>query len=81
MKRHSNYNIAVPGPISSTPSHRLRSAKNGALAAKNVIVPQQSQMFTSFGVPAYGGQSLSHRKVSGSNSRKKQYSQLYGSNR
>ena len=37
-------------------------------------------MFTSFGMPAYG-QSLSHRKVSGSNSRKKQYSQLYGSNK
>ena len=59
-------------PISSTPSNKLRSNIKGPLGqmmanTHGMVVPQQSQMFTSFGVPPGRGgvgaqQSLSQRK-------------------
>lgn len=44
---------------------------------KNMIVPQQSQMFTSFGVPQGAMQSISQRKAA--SNPKKRYQGLYGS--
>jgi hypothetical protein len=44
------------GPVSSTPSHKLRGSVKGPIGSlmantHGLVVPQQSQMFTSFGVP------------------------------
>lgn len=44
---------------------------------KNMIIPQQSQMFTSFGVPQGAMQSISQRKAA--SNPKKRYQGLYGS--
>ena len=67
--------------MSSTPSNRLRSGKalgtGAAGSLKNMIVPQQSQMFTSFGVPHGAMQSMSQRKAA--SHPKKRYQGLYGS--
>lgn len=49
-------------PISSTPSNRVKSAKGGMGSLMGHVVPQQSQMFTSFGVPSRGINQLSQRK-------------------
>ena len=81
-KRYNNY--MAPGfgqPISSTPSHRLRGSVKGGLGSMmanthGMMMPQQSQMFTSFGVPhnRSGVQnSTSHRKAAAA---KKKYNQV-----
>lgn len=47
VKRYNNL-------VGGTPSNRLRSGKPsgvGASSTNNMMVPHQSQMFTSFGLP------------------------------
>lgn len=83
-KRYNNYmsgeNLNFGMPISSTPNYRKKITKTlnalgqGASINSNMIVPQQSQIFTSFGLPQ---SAMSQRKAS-SNPRKKNLS-AYGS--
>lgn len=76
VKAAKRYNNLVGG----TPSNRLRSGKPsgaGASSTHNMMVPQQSQMFTSFGLPQPGVQGGTQRRAL--SNPKKRYAGIYGS--
>ena len=62
--------------VAGTPINRMKSAKGSQMQASSthqMMIPKQSQMFTSF-----GQQAISHRK--GSSNPRKKYNSIYGTN-